>query len=341
MSTDPDLAACRDAIRQGSKSFHAASLLLPRRVRDPAVALYAFCRFADDAVDLTARKPAAVLALLDRLDRAYAGRPADAPQDRAFAAMLRATGMPRALPEALIEGFAWDAEGRRYRTLSDLLAYCARVASAVGAMMTVIMGVRDAHALARACDLGAAMQLTNIARDIGEDAAEGRLYLPLDWLAEEGIDPAAFLARPAFSPGIARITARLLDAADGFYRRAEPGIAALPADCRPAILAARLIYAAIGAEIRRAGLDSVTRRAVTSRGRKVGLVALARLRAPFLGTGGRLDAPCAPELAFLVAAATMPHPARTRMGAGLLGIIDMLADLAAREREGFAGSRGI
>ncbi len=101
--------------------------------------------------------------------------------------------MPRALPEALLEGLAWDAQARRYATLSDLYDYSARVAAAVGAMMCVLMGVRDADALARACDLGVAMQLTNIARDVGEDARERRLYLPLDWLAEAGIDPDAFL----------------------------------------------------------------------------------------------------------------------------------------------------
>ena len=96
--------------------------------------------------------------------------------------------MPRILPDALLEGLAWDAMGRRYATLSDLRAYSARVASAVGAMMCVLMRVRDRDALARACDLGVAMQLTNIARDVGEDAREGRLYLPTDWLAGAGVD---------------------------------------------------------------------------------------------------------------------------------------------------------
>jgi phytoene synthase len=108
--------------------------------------------------------------------------------------------MPRALPEALLEGLAWDGMERRYASLSDLRAYSARVASAVGAMMCVLMEVRDPHALARACDLGVAMQLTNIARDVGEDARAGRLYLPTDWLEEEGIDIDAFLADPRPTP---------------------------------------------------------------------------------------------------------------------------------------------
>jgi phytoene synthase len=185
-----DMAHCVAAIKHGSRSFHAASKLLPRRLRDPALALYAFCRLADDAVDLQQEKAAAVLRLHERLDLAYLGRPRNAPADRAFAAVIEEFEMPRALPEALLEGLAWDAEGRRYEDLSGLRAYSARVAAAVGAMMCVLMCERRREALARACDLGVAMQLTNIARDVGEDAREGRLYLPLDWMSEARLDPA-------------------------------------------------------------------------------------------------------------------------------------------------------
>jgi len=256
-----DMAACRAAIRTGSLSFHAASRLLPARVRDPALVLYAFCRLADDAVDLTAAKPAAVLSLRDRLDLAYAGRPLDAPADRAFAALVAAHDMPRALPDALLEGLAWDAAGRRCAVFADLCAYSARVAAAVGAMMCVLMGARERDVLARACDLGVAMQLTNIARDVGEDAREGRLYLPLDRLAEEGVDPAGFLTDPQPTPAIRRLVRRLLWEADRLYFRAEAGVAGLPADCRPGILAARHVYAAIGARIRAQGHDTVTPRA--------------------------------------------------------------------------------
>jgi 15-cis-phytoene synthase len=334
VTIDPaDLEACRCAIRHGSKSFHAASKLLPARVRDPALALYAFCRLADDAVDLNAEKPAAVLSLHDRLDRAYAGRPVDSPADRAFAAMVAAHAMPRALPEALLEGFAWDAVGRRYATLSELRAYSARVASAVGAMMTVLMGVREADALARACDLGVAMQLTNIARDVGEDAAEGRLYLPLDWLAEAGIDPEAFLAAPQPSPALAGVVRRLLAEAQRLYFRAEAGIAALPLGARPAIYAARLIYAEIGHRVRAAGHDSVTRRAVTSKGRKVALAGEALVRAAAASAMPRsavLHAPPLPETAFLVEAAA--HVTR-RAPEPIDRLTDIFAELRRRDAE--------
>ena len=98
---------------------------------------------------------------------------------------------------------AWPGtrEVRRYETLQDLDAYAARVAGSVGAMMTLVMGQRAPEIVARACDLGVAMQLTNIARDVGEDARAGRLYLPLQWLREAGIDPDAWLAKPVFTPG--------------------------------------------------------------------------------------------------------------------------------------------
>ncbi|MDF2231526.1 phytoene/squalene synthase family protein [Albimonas sp. CAU 1670] len=336
-SPDPaDMAACRAAIRTGSRSFHAASKLLPGAVRDPALALYAFCRQADDAVDLAtggAEDRAASVARLRRgLARVYAGAPADHPTERCFAEVVRAFDLPRALPEALVEGLAWDAEGRRCADLSELRAYGARVAGSVGAMMTVLMGVRDADVLARACDLGVAMQLTNIARDVAEDAAAGRLYLPLDLLRAEGVDPERFLARPAPSPGVLAVRAALLREAERLYRRAEPGIAGLPGACRPGIWAARLIYAEIGARVEAGGATGFHVRAVTSQGRKAALAFQALLRA-----GGDVAAPCAaglrypplPETAFLVAAAARPPLARADRTGRLISI---LSDLEARDR---------
>jgi phytoene synthase len=328
-----DLESCRAMIRTGSLSFHAASRLLPARVRDPALILYAFCRVADDQVDevAAADKAAAVLRLRDRLDLIYAGRPRNSPSDRAFAGVVTLFEMPRALPDALLEGLAWDACGRRYDTLSDLMAYAARVAASVGAMMCVLMRVRDADVLARACDLGLAMQLTNIARDVGEDARAGRLFLPLDWLAEEGIDANHFLAKPAALPGIRRATARLLHRADGLYRRAEAGVPGLPLDCRPGILAARHIYAGIGAEIARSGHDSIRARARTGKAQKLGWLILSGLRATtasVLPTSAVLHAQPEPEVAFLVDAT-----ARRRVGlARSETLLSVLAQLEARDR---------
>ena len=334
MSAEADLNHCREAIKHGSRSFHAASKLLPRNVREPALALYAFCRLADDAVDLQDDKPAAVLRLRDRLDLAYAGRPLNRPADRAFARMISDHDMPRALPEALLEGFAWDAMDRRYDTLSDLRAYSARVASAVGAMMTVLMGVRDRNALARACDLGVAMQLTNIARDIGEDTREGRIYLPLDWMSELRLDPDELLRTPAQSPAVAEIARRLLAEADRLYLRSEAGIPALPLSCRPGIYAARHIYAGIGRHVRRNRYDSFATRARTSGREKLMLLGLSLMQtgtsSVMPGSAVLYGAPL-DEVRFLVdAAAKGEH--RERWAGRTARMLDVLAQLEHRNR---------
>jgi len=336
MMMDPgDLAHCREAIKHGSKSFYAASRLLPSRARDAALALYAFCRLADDAVDLDARKAEAVARLRERLDRAYRGAPLNQPVERAFTAMVREFDMPRALPEALIDGFQWDAEERHYATISDVRAYSARVASAVGVMMAVLMGVRDRDALARAADLGVAMQLTNIARDIGEDAAEGRLYLPLEWCAEEGLDPDRFLAAPKPCRATAAIARRLLAEADRLYARAEAGIVALPRACRPGIYAARYIYAGIGRRIAANDYDSVTCRAVTSLTDKLGLMVWslgASAADMVMPRSAVLYAKPLDETRFLVDAAARGQQLPDAWGEGRVGaLIGALATLKARD----------
>lgn len=314
MGDADDMAACRAHLRDGSRTFYAASFLLPRQVREPASALYAFCRLADDAVDLKGGSFAAIAALRRRLDRAYAGDPIDSAIDRAFARTVLSSSMPRELPDALLDGLAWDAEGRRYEQLSDLTAYAARVAGAVGAMMAVIMGARESHLVARATDLGVAMQLTNIARDVGEDARAGRIYLPLAWLRSAGIDPDAWLAHPAPTPALTRVIGHLLDAADILYERAECGIAGLPRACRPGIRAARLLYAEIGNELRRTDLDSVTRRAVVPSAVKLRKLARAASALPLERSGAQ--APSLDETRFLadaVARSSRPEPPASRL----------------------------
>lgn len=325
-----DLEHCRNAIRHGSLSFHAASRLLPASVRDPALALYAFCRLADDEVDEGDYQTGAVLRLQDRLNLAYQGRPRNAPEDRAFAAIIDDFDMPRALPEALLEGLAWDAAERRYDSLSGVRDYSARVASAVGAMMCVLMRVRDADALARACDLGVAMQLTNIARDVGEDARMGRIYLPLDWLAAAGIDPVNFTREPLPTDAVRQMVKRLLAEADRLYRRSEAGIDALPLRARTGIWAARLIYAGIGKQVRRQGYDSISMRARTSAAQKLGWVAQSGLRTSVslvMPRAAVIYAKPLDEVSFLVDAACRARPDPRRSTA----VLDMLAELRARD----------
>lgn len=328
-----DLAACRTLLRAGSRSFHAASLLLPRRVRDPATALYAFCRLGDDAVDDAADPQAGLAGMRARLDAAYAGAPQDHPADRAFAATVAQYAIPRALPEALLEGFAWDAEGRHYETLEALHDYAARVAGTVGAMMALVMGVRSPAALARATDLGTAMQLTNIARDVGEDARMGRLYLPTSWLTEAGLHRESLLAAPQHSPALAVVVARLLDEATRLYARGAAGIGLLPRDCRPAIRAAHRIYAEIGAEVARSGYDCVGTRAVVRGRRKLAL--LMRCWLPALRHAGVPGLPALAANAFLVAAVPEGFEGHRRgFTQRVLWVAELFARLERREMEG-------
>ena len=294
-----DLEACVAMMRGGSRTFFAASRLLPPRVRAGAIALYAFCRVADDLVDQPGGGQASVAVLRDRLDRIYAGTPLDVVEDHALSLLVQETGLPRHLLDALVEGFEWDAQARRYESIEDVHAYGARVAGSVGAMMSWVMGARSPHTLARACELGVAMQLTNIARDVGEDARNARLYLPRQWLREAGVDIEAWLCEPVFTPGIRAVIERLLQEADRLYRQAQAGIGELPADCRAAILSDSLIYGEIGHQLRREGGDSVNHRTVVGTRRKLVLLAGAWTQAGWLRAQVTPLAPL-PAIAYLV-----------------------------------------
>jgi phytoene synthase len=328
-------------IRVGSRSFHAASRLLPEDVREGAYALYGFCRLSDDVVDVERGGVEAIDRLRARLDRVYARRPSSDAVERALADAVVRFAIPRVPLDALLEGLAWDAEGRVYETLSDVYAYAARVAGSVGAIMAALMEARGADLVARACDLGVAMQLTNIARDVGEDARAGRLYLPRTWLRAAGVDPDAWLADPVFGPEIASVVERLLRRADALYARADAGIAALDPAFRPAIFAARHLYADIGARLERRGCDSISRRVSTPGWRKAALLthALGRaLRSPVAGPSG----PPLRETAFLVEAVARevpqpvaaPQAGRRTVGDDLGWVVDLFVSL-----EGRAGAR--
>jgi phytoene synthase len=217
-----------------------------------------------------------------------------------MADLMRRYAIPRAVPDALLEGLAWDTQDRRYETIEDLFDYAARVAGTVGVMMTLLMGVRSPDALARACDLGLAMQLTNIARDVGEDARNGRLYLPRAWMREAGLDPDAFIADPQMSEALKGVIARLLAVADELYARARSGVAHLPLACRPAILAAGLIYAEIGRALEALSHDSISHRAHVPSARKAWLLTRAVAATPWLARGASVEP--LPAVAFLVEA---------------------------------------
>jgi phytoene synthase len=327
-----DLKHCRGLLRSGSRSFFAASLLLPQRTRNAAVSLYAFCRLADDAIDDSDDPGLALQLLHQRVEAIYSGTPQDFSADRALAPVVRQYGIPRALIDALLEGFAWDCERRLYPDLPALRQYAARVAGTVGVMMALLMGRRDPGILARAADLGVAMQLTNIARDVGEDARRGRLYLPADWFYSRSLCTEAFLAAPRADRPLAEMLEELLLEADALYRRAEAGIARLPSACRPCVMTARLLYAEIGEEVRRNGFDAISRRAVVSPGRKC--LTVTRLSRSWACNDDELAHPPLEETRFLVEAVqSTPQPkASAEQPPGKLEwTLDLFAELERRE----------
>ena len=260
MYSSADIERCRASLKGGSRSFHLASLMLPYRMREPSAVLYAFCREADDLVDEGGGHHA-VRVLLNRLSNLHSAK-GPAPQDALLAEVMAQYEVPTSVLEALVDGFAWDAEGRRYSTLDDLFGYAMRVAGAVGIAMALIMGARGRKALLAASSLGIAMQLTNICRDVGEDARLGRVYLPVEWIEAAGIHVDEWLLDPQFSPQMGAIIARLLQVADQCYAIGDEGLSALPKSCRRGIRAARRLYAGIGHRLRKQGFNSLAGRTV-------------------------------------------------------------------------------
>jgi len=263
----------RQILAHHSKSFSMAGRLLPAWCRDDAAALYAWCRRCDDAVDLQADPVASARAvdrLRDELDAIAAGTPQSDVVLAGFQDVTRRHAIPLRYAHELVDGMAMDVGSVRYRTMAELLVYCYRVAGTVGLMMAHVMNVRDPGALQRAADLGIAMQLTNICRDVEEDERRGRVYLPEELLDVRGEVDADRRA--------ARAVKHLLRRADVFYRSGDQGLAWLPMRCALAIRAARLIYADIGRQIARVGFNVRAGRAVVSRGRKLWLVLRAAVR---------------------------------------------------------------
>lgn len=270
-------------IKVGSKSFAAAAKLFPADVRRSVLMLYAWCRHCDDVVDgqelgfgaveLAPDDAADKLATLeDQTRRAYAGEKMSDPAFAAFQEVaLRHAIEPRFAFDHLA-GFAMDVEQARYETIEDTLRYCYHVAGVVGLMMASIMGASKPTVLDRACDLGLAFQLTNIARDIVEDARMGRCYVPAAWLREAGI-PLDEVALPKHRADLAVVAARLVDYAEPYYASANQGIIALPLRCAWAIATARNVYRQIGINVKARGAHAWDERVGTSRATKLWLLA--------------------------------------------------------------------
>jgi len=284
MTSDPIVSDSKRRIDRGSKSFASAARLFSRDTRHDAYMLYAWCRYCDDQIDgqefgfrASAAQSETLETLRSKTIRALEGD-AEEPVFEALGRVAAKHDIPARHPLELLEGFAMDVEGRHYETIEDTLDYCYHVAGVVGVMMAMIMDARDRATLVRACDLGLGFQLTNIARDVIDDAQEGRIYLPARWLAHEGVPPDK-LADPQYREAVARVVARLLDLADRYYASSRQGIAQLPLRSAWTIAAASRIYRAIGRDVQVRGERAWDARVSTGPLRKFASVGLGGLDA--------------------------------------------------------------
>lgn len=295
-------AHARQTIARGSRSFAVASRLFDPRTRRGATLLYLWCRHCDDVIDgqtlghdqdaaLRGDGAHALRRLRAGTTQACSGEEVDELPFAALREVVVTSQIPACYPSAHLDGFAMDVEGHRFQTLQDTLQYCYHVAGVVGIMMSNIMGAREPKVLDRACDLGLAFQLTNIARDLVEDAEAGRCYVPQTWLEEFGLAPAT-LAAPEHRGALSVIATRLVDTAEDYYASARLGIAALPPRSAWAVATAHYIYRAIGLNVKALGPLAWDQRVSTSTLQKFkmlgGGAALAyRSRAGGLGAGCR------------------------------------------------------
>jgi 15-cis-phytoene synthase len=291
----------RDRIERGSKSFAGAARLFSPSVRVSAYKLYAWCRHCDDEIDgqdlgfnTDAAPHSATEARLAQLRAQTVAAINGQASDPIFLALQQVVAehqIAAHLPLDLIEGMAMDVRQETYQTLDDTLRYSYHVAGCVGVMMTMIMGARDRATLDRACDLGIAFQLTNIARDVATDASVGRVYLPGNWLDELGVPPDG-VGDPANRAAVHEVTLRLLDEADRYYASAYHGLSHLPVRSALAIAAARRVYSDIGNVVRERGIEGAQTRASTSSSRKLLGLTSASFDTLAAHTWGRLRTPC-------------------------------------------------
>ena len=283
------VAAAHQSIRRGSASFAAASALFDRQTRERVWLLYAWCRRCDDIADGQDHggtlsddgdAPARIAELRRLTMLALAGEPTGEMAFDAFGQVARECGLTAQDAEDVIQGFVLDAADWRPRSEADMMRYCYHVAGAVGVMMARVMGVAadDADTLDRACDLGLAFQLNNIARDLWEDDAAGRCYLPVEWLVEADIPPGQHM-KVTNRPELVAMVARMVAMAEQHEAAARVGAARLDFRQRWAILSAANIYGAIGRQVRARGAHAWDHRVHTGKAAKLGFVARALVQA--------------------------------------------------------------
>ena len=291
----------RRCIEAGSKSFALASRLFRTDTRESAMMLYAWCRYCDDVIEgqclghgQREGSRQDVLIEPETLEHqtrlAIAGTPVNHPVFIGLAEVIRRHEISNFYPMEHQAGYRMDMENVAYNTLGKTLVYCWRVAGVVGVMMSLVMGRRDSATLDRASDSGMAFQLTNIARDVVEDAAIDRVYLPLEWLQTEGIESIGHILDDRYRKALSRVACRLVDAAEHYYFSAGRGIGDLP--LRPAwsVATARSVYRNIGQNVKVSGACAWDQRIQSSPAAKLWFLASGTafaLTAPLLAASPR------------------------------------------------------
>lgn len=278
MTREELVAEAGATIRRGSKSFHMASRLFDRPTRERAWLLYCWCRHCDDQCDgqtlgVGSGEAGCVAEVEAKTRRVLAGASANELPFDALSQVLAECAIPPRYVLDHLQGFALDAEGWRPRTEADLLRYCYHVAGAVGCMMAIVMGVdpEDEETLGRASDLGTAFQLSNIARDVGDDHQAGRCYLPSEWLDAHGIDRSDPL-RPDQRERLVALVQRICALAEEYEASAREGISRLGFRSRWAIHSAAGIYGRIGRRVAALGGTAWDRRVVVPRREKAAIM---------------------------------------------------------------------
>lgn len=273
---------CRQISRHHAKTFYLASMFLPARQQNPIFAIYALLRTVDDLVDTAESKLANGLItgediqrMLDdwksRLKACYAGNVENDPIMTAWHDTLKSYTIPIELPLDLMDGVAMDIEFKPFETFDELYVYCYKVAAVVGLMTSEIFGYSDKQALQYAIDLGIAMQLTNILRDIGEDVDRGRIYLPLEDLRRFNYSHEELMKKTINSNFLSLMKFQI-ERARSYYRSSEKGIPMLEKQSRFAVCISSTNYGNILRAIEKNNYDVFSKRAYRSFYQKISTI---------------------------------------------------------------------
>jgi 15-cis-phytoene synthase len=273
---------CRQISKHHAKTFYLASMFLPKKQQKPIFAIYALLRTVDDIVDMAEVKltnglitSAEIQRILEewksKLKACYDGKTDNDPIMIAWHDTLKSYSIPIELPLDLIDGVAMDIEFKPFETFDELYVYCYKVAAVVGLMTSEIFGYSDKQALEHAIELGIAMQLTNILRDIGEDVDRGRIYLPLEDLRRFNYSREEMM-RKKMNDNFLRLMQFQIERARSYYRSSEKGIPMLEKESRFGVAISSVNYGNILTAIEKNHYDVFSKRAYRSLYQKISTI---------------------------------------------------------------------